>query len=129
MESLVTVVVEAALPLPLPLPSQASALMKTCASSVKWLVVVEGVGVVMAACYRLMAALAAVIEIRWMLLPHVAETMVAAVTVPFVEAVIRQHATAEGRVVRGLHTLSWQSECFLLGPFSPLIGFSIFGRA
>ncbi len=82
MESLVSVVVEAALPLPL--PSQASAIIKTRASSVKWLVVVEGVGVVMAACYRLMAALAAVIEIRWMLLLHVAETMVAAVTVPFV---------------------------------------------
>ena len=125
MASLVSVVVEAALPLPL--PSQASALMKTRASSVKWLVVVEGVGVVMAACYRLMAALAADIEIRWILLPHVAETMVAAVTVPFVEAVIRQHATAEGQSCpKPTHTLL--AKRVFLGPFSPLIGFSIFGR-
>jgi hypothetical protein len=125
MESLVSVVVEAALPLPL--PSQASALMKTRASSVKWLVVVEGVGVVMAACYRLIAALAADIEIRWMLLPHVAETMVAAVTVPFVEAVIRQLATAEGQSCpKPTHTLL--AKRVLLGPFSPLIGVSIFGR-
>jgi hypothetical protein len=36
----------------LPLPLQVSAHMKTRASSVKCLVVVEGVGVAMAACYR-----------------------------------------------------------------------------
>ena len=47
-----------------------------------------------------MQALAAAIEIRWMLLALVVETMVAAVAVPFVEAVIKQHATAEGRVAR-----------------------------
>lgn len=34
------------------LPSQLIALMKTLASSVKWLVVAEGAGVVMAACCR-----------------------------------------------------------------------------